>query len=56
MDIAVNEQRVLDVAAVISVPSALVAWFADTLPVIQWCAGFLAIVVSALAIYRHFIK
>jgi hypothetical protein len=48
------KDKVLDVAAAVSVPSALVAWFADTLPIIQWCAGLLAIVVSVLAIYRHF--
>lgn len=41
-------------AASVAVPSALVAWFADTLPIVQWCAGALAIVVSVLAIIKFF--
>jgi len=39
-------------AATVAVPSALVSWFADTLPIVQWCAGALAIVVSVLALIR----
>lgn len=39
-------------AASIAVPGALVAWFAETLPVVQWWAGAGAIVVSVLAVIR----
>lgn len=51
-----DSQRVLDAAAIVSIPSALVSFFADTLPIIQWCAGAGAVIVSALAIYKHFEK
>lgn len=44
----------ITVAAAVTVPSALVAWFADTLPFLQWCAAALAIVVSAVALYKTF--
>lgn len=36
----------------ISWPGVVIAFAAKTLPLIQWIAGFCAIVVSALAIYR----
>lgn len=51
-----NSAKNLEIAAGVSVPSALIAWFAETLPVIQWAAGALAIVVSALAIWKHLRK
>lgn len=46
----------LDIAAAISLPSWIVSLAADTLPLVQWIAGFVAIVVGVLAIWRHFRK
>lgn len=43
-----------DVAAGISVPSAFVSWFAGTLPILQWLAAAIAILVGGLAIWKHF--
>jgi hypothetical protein len=48
--------RALDTAAAVTVPSALISWFIDTLPIVQWTAGAVAIVVGILAVYRHFKK
>lgn len=42
----------LPTATVISVPSAVVSFFANTLPIVQWTAGILAAVVAAIAIYK----
>jgi hypothetical protein len=44
----------LDIAAGVSVPAWLISLAAETLPLIQWLAGLFAIIVSGLAIYRHF--
>lgn len=46
-----NVQKVVDVtAAAVYVPGAAAAFFAQTLPTVQWIAGVLAAVAAALAI------
>lgn len=49
-----NGTRVVDVMAGVSVPSWLLSIVVDTLPIVQWIAGAVAIVAGSLAIYRHF--
>lgn len=49
-------EKVVTVAASVAVPSALVAWFVHTLPVLQWLAAALAIAVSVVALYQRFKK
>lgn len=39
--------------AVITGSGALIAWFADTLPIVQWCAGAVAVIVGVLTIIKN---
>lgn len=48
-----NVQRAADAAAAVSIPAWLVSLAAQTLPLIQWLAGFMAIVAAAFAIAVH---
>jgi hypothetical protein len=47
-------RHALEIGATVSVPSAFVAWFAETLPVVQWLAAGVAITVGLLALWKHF--
>lgn len=44
----------VEAAAGVSLPSAAIAWFASTLPVVQWLAAVVAITVGGLALWKHF--
>jgi len=39
--------------AVITGSGALIAWFASTLPIVQWCAGVVAVIVGVLTIIKN---
>ena len=54
MTIKVSTDQIVNTAAAISVPSWLIAMAAQTLPLVQWFSGILAITVAILAIIRHF--
>jgi hypothetical protein len=49
-------ERAADTAAAVSLPAWLVSWAVATLPIIQWLAGFIAIVAGGFAIYVHIKK
>lgn len=46
-------QRVADAAAAVSFPAWLISLAADTLPLIQWLAGAVAITAGVFAIVVH---
>lgn len=46
-------QRVADGAAAVSIPTWVVSVAANSLPVIQWLAGFVAIVAGVVTIAVH---
>ncbi len=48
-----NVQRAADAAAAVSIPAWLVSLAAQTLPLIQWLAGAVAIVAGIFAIAVH---
>lgn len=50
------QSRHIEIAAGVSVPSWIISIAVDTLPLVQWLAGVLAIVVGVIAITRHFRK
>jgi hypothetical protein len=48
--------RVADVATGISTAGAVTAWAADALPIVQFCAGVIAIIAGLFAIRYHYKK
>lgn len=48
------EQKQLAAAFGVSAPAAVVAWFAETLPMLQWGAAAVAITVGLHALYRYY--
>jgi hypothetical protein len=51
-----NNSRIADAAAAVSIPSWLISLAAEALPVVQVCAGLFAIVASVFAIVVHWKK